>query len=160
MSSHCCKTHERKTEDDDDDDVEVECSVCAQTEGEQIEAEKARKMQRLRDPRSPTQTEIENHNRTHLPHRNWCPYCVQGKGTNLDHVKAADEYKKFIRVSFRLLLLGRRVRIEADCIGGERKRLGDNDVDSGADEGDRRGGLQCTRCWSSWTSAAADAELL
>jgi hypothetical protein len=79
----------KEDEDDEDDDVEVEDSVCVQAECEKIEAEKERKVQRLGDPRRPTQTEVEDHNRTHLPYRNWCPHCVQGKGKDLDHRKAA-----------------------------------------------------------------------
>ena len=57
-----------KEKEGDTDDV-VDCGVCVGIEGERIEAEKERKVQRLGDPRRPTHTEVENHNRTHLPYR-------------------------------------------------------------------------------------------
>ena len=33
----------------------------------------------------PTKREVEEHNRTHLPFRSWCRYCVRGKGINFQH---------------------------------------------------------------------------
>ena len=38
-------------------------------------------------PPQPTPQQIAEHNLTHLPYRNWCPICVQGKGRQ-------DNYKK------------------------------------------------------------------
>eukprot|EP00971_Amphidinium_carterae_P101974 2018731-Amphidinium_carterae.1 len=32
-----------------------------------------------------TQLEIEEHNITHLPYRNWCKHCVQGKSRSQHH---------------------------------------------------------------------------
>ena len=40
---------------------------------------------RLVNPRLPTQEEIEQHELTHLPYRNWCPVCVKAKGKDLAH---------------------------------------------------------------------------
>ena len=34
----------------------------------------------IRDIRTPTQEEVERHNVTHLPFRNWCPHCMKGRG--------------------------------------------------------------------------------
>ena len=33
----------------------------------------------VRDPGAPTEKEIAEHSVTHLPHRSWCPICVQGR---------------------------------------------------------------------------------
>ena len=41
----------------------------------------------LKDPKLPTREEVEKHNLTHLPYRNWCPICVQAKGKDMDHCK-------------------------------------------------------------------------
>ena len=60
----------RPREEEDEEEVEVESGVGVGIEGDKIEAEKERKVQRLGDPRRPTSAEIEDHNRTHLPYRN------------------------------------------------------------------------------------------
>ena len=40
----------------------------------------------------PCEEEVRVHNLTHLPFRDWCPYCVQGRGISAPHRKgAADE---------------------------------------------------------------------
>ena len=39
----------------------------------------------IRDIRTPTQAEVDRHNLTHLPFRNWCPHCMrswQGDATS------------------------------------------------------------------------------
>ena len=41
----------------------------------------------LRSPKSPSALERERHNVTHLPYRDWCPYCVAGKRPNSPHRK-------------------------------------------------------------------------
>ena len=33
----------------------------------------------VRDPGSATQAEIDEHDKTHLPYRSWCPVCVMAK---------------------------------------------------------------------------------
>ena len=33
----------------------------------------------------PTPEEVEKHNATHIPFRNWCPYCVAGKAKTEPH---------------------------------------------------------------------------
>ena len=32
------------------------------------------------DPREPSKEEREEHEKTHLPFRNWCQHCVRGRG--------------------------------------------------------------------------------
>ncbi len=72
--------------EDDGEDAEV-----AGAEGERIRAEKeTERTKSITDPRKPTEKEFEDHHRTHLPYRNWCPHCVRAKGKDLDHRKAAD----------------------------------------------------------------------
>ena len=57
-----------------------------------IEAERdERKVVRLGDPRRPSEGEVQDHERTHLPYRNWCYHCVGGKGRDLDHRRAVEE---------------------------------------------------------------------
>ena len=39
-----------------------------------------RNPRKLPDPKLPSKEEVERHYLTHLPFRNWCQYCIQGKG--------------------------------------------------------------------------------
>ena len=39
----------------------------------------------------PSQKEIEDHERTHLPFRSWCKHCVFGKGQSHPHYKKEKE---------------------------------------------------------------------
>ena len=41
------------------------------------------KMRNIGDPRLPTQKEVDEHNLTHVPYRNWCPHCVKGAARTL-----------------------------------------------------------------------------
>ena len=73
-------------EDEDRGVVRVE-----EAGGEEVERFGAirdeRKVKELVDPRKPTAREVEEHERTHLPYRNWCAVCVMGKGKDDDHRK-------------------------------------------------------------------------
>ena len=62
-------------------------------EGEEAERPKYVKY----DPR-PSKEEVEEHNLTHLPYRNWCPHCVRGKAPTGRHVKRAEEENRENRV--------------------------------------------------------------
>ena len=39
-----------------------------------------RAMKKMVNPRLPSREEVEIHEMTHLPYRNWCPHCVKGRG--------------------------------------------------------------------------------
>ena len=39
----------------------------------------------VRDICKPSQEEVEKHNLTHLPFRNWCPHCMRGRGKEAPH---------------------------------------------------------------------------
>jgi hypothetical protein len=41
-----------------------------------------------RDPKLPTSEQIEEHNCTHLPFRDWCPFCIMGRGRGDQHKRA------------------------------------------------------------------------
>ena len=57
-------------------------------------------MRRLGDPRLPSKKEVDEHNLTHLPYRNWCPHCVRGRGKDLDHRRAVDDERRVREFSF------------------------------------------------------------
>ena len=39
-----------------------------------------RKTMKVKSPRDPTKEEKEEHEKTHLPFRDWCRHCVAGRG--------------------------------------------------------------------------------
>ena len=58
----------------------------AQTEIEfEEEPSEAVTVPRLRDPGEPTQQELDDHVKTHVPFRGWCPHCVRGRAKNAPH---------------------------------------------------------------------------
>ncbi len=53
--------------------------------------EEDKRAKKMTDPRRPMHQEIEDHNRIHVPRRNWCPICVQARGQGLAHRKPIEE---------------------------------------------------------------------
>ena len=50
-----------------------------------------RKPERMLDPIMPNKSEREEHEKTHLPFRNWCRHCVRGRGVNAPHRRQVEE---------------------------------------------------------------------
>ena len=46
---------------------------------------KKRVVQRMVDPRLPSEEEVREHQLTHLPFRNWCPHCIKGRREEMNH---------------------------------------------------------------------------
>ena len=45
-------------------------------------------------PKAPSAAEVELHNATHLPYRNWCPWCVAGRRNNTPHRELGDKHRR------------------------------------------------------------------
>ena len=60
----------------------------------------ARNPRKMLDPKLPSQREIEEHNLTRLPYRNWCKHCVFGKGRHAPHFKRAEREDSLAEVHF------------------------------------------------------------
>ena len=74
---------EEESNEGEVDDEEVSAKGAL---GERVRADRNDDLiKSMADPRKPTQKEIETHELTHLPYRNWCPACVKAKGKDLDH---------------------------------------------------------------------------
>ena len=58
---------------------DVESKDFEEIKCEEKESDEARAPEVLRDPGTPTQKEMEEHNITHLPFRSWCPHCIAGR---------------------------------------------------------------------------------
>ena len=95
--------------------VDEEDGLSMETEAEDEEKEKSykgidadrlekegdkREIRRLIDPRKPTTEEVDEHELTHVPYRNWCPICVMAKGKELDHRKSIEEPRGLSEYSF------------------------------------------------------------
>ena len=70
------------------------------------ESEEARVPKVFRDPGAPTESEIEQHNVTHLPFRAWCPSCVEVKARDRPHRRQDVEDKSLAEVVFDYGFLG------------------------------------------------------
>ncbi len=62
----------------------------AESDGKIVHDE-VRKPVIMRTPRQPTKEEVDTHNITHIPYRDWCPFCVLGCGCNRHHAKVGGE---------------------------------------------------------------------
>ena len=62
---------EAPVKEDDDEDVLDEGAL--------------RRPRHIRDISMPTQAEVDRHNLTRLPFRNWCPHCMRGRGKEAPH---------------------------------------------------------------------------
>ena len=49
-------------------------------------------------PCKPIEKEVEAHNRTHFPWRNWCEICVRGRGQEDPHYKRQGDNEKAVLV--------------------------------------------------------------
>ena len=68
-------------------------------EEQQHEDHEGHRARGLRQPQQPTPQQIAEHNLTHLPYRNWCPICVQGKGRQ-DNYKKQQPQQPVMQVEF------------------------------------------------------------
>ena len=106
--------------EDDEDGVEI-----AGAEGERIRAERdAERVRNVTDPRKPTEREIESHNRTHLPYRNWCPHCVRAKGKDMDHRRAVGDERILPEYSFDYCFPGNELGYKLTVLVGRERVTG------------------------------------
>ena len=59
-----------------------------------------RNPRRVLDPKLPSQREVDEHNLTHLPDRNWCKHCVFGKGRHAPHYKRTEREDSLAEIHF------------------------------------------------------------
>ena len=83
-----------------------------------------RAVRRLADPRLPTQDEIDLHNLTHVPNRNWCPVCVRCRGRDLDHRRAVEEERGISEYAFDYCFPGDEFDFNLVVLAGREKITG------------------------------------
>ena len=94
-------------------------------EAERLEKEgDKREIRKLIDPRKPTVEEIDEHELTHVPYRNWCPICVMAKGKELDHRKSNDEPRGLSEYSFDYCFPGDESGFKLTVLVGKEKVTG------------------------------------
>ena len=102
---------------EEDFDFEIEGDA---EEAEKLEAkEDSRKLRNLADPRKPTQAEVDEHNLSHLPYRNWCVICVKTKGRDLDHRKSIEEDRGLSEYSFDYCFPGDEFGYKLTALAGK-----------------------------------------
>ena len=81
---------EEKEKDGDKEESEedIMCQPCGKGDMEE-EGEEGREAKKVRTPTRVSKVEREQHELTHTPFRQWCEFCVMGRGKNEAHMKKA-----------------------------------------------------------------------
>jgi hypothetical protein len=81
--------------------------VDSESDDDELEGETGRRMTtRMPDPCKPSLNEIAEHDKTHLPYRNWCRHCVFGRGKEMPH-RRSKEKPGMPEVHFDFFFVGR-----------------------------------------------------
>ena len=100
------------------------------------------------DPREPSKEEREEHEKTHLPSRNWCRHCVRGRGKE-EASQDANRDQEVAEVHLDFMFMGDEVDDRTLVVLGVKERSrGMVIVDGGAAEEQRGNGL----AGASWRS--------
>ena len=65
-----------------------------------------RSVLKMLDPMRPSQAEVDEHELTHLPYRNWCRHCVRGRGKESPHRKQEGQEATMPEVHWDFMFLG------------------------------------------------------
>jgi hypothetical protein len=68
----------------------------------------ARRAKGLPTPYTPTETERQLHNLTHLPYRDWCTHCVNGKGKEAQHRKLGTDRTPTVQLDYQFITQPKR----------------------------------------------------
>ena len=85
------------------------CQPCGLLGGvNEDESEETNPIKAVRDVRLPSVAEIAEHNLTHLPFRDWCAFCVQGKAVSHPHQKRRSDEPEVPVITIDNMGLARR----------------------------------------------------
>ncbi len=68
--------------------------------------EDVEKMKVAIDPLLPSAQEVEDHRLVHLPFRNWCKWCIMGRGRGLQHRGCGDSMIAIIGLDYFFITRG------------------------------------------------------
>ena len=76
------------------------------------------------DPGTPTESQVEEHRKTHMPFRSWCRWCVLGRGRGIVHTKSPHASAPVLGIDYFFLTKGGAVKRDeleypADTAGEE-----------------------------------------
>ena len=91
---------------------------------ERIDARDKPRMRKMLDPRLPNQTEVDEHNLTHLPYRNWCPICIKAKGRDMDHRSATNKERGLSEYCFDYCFPGDEFGFKLTVLAGKERLSG------------------------------------
>ena len=74
--------------------------------GEEEEELGKRSVLKMMNPILPSKAEIEEHELTHLPYRNWCRHCVRGRGKEAPHKKQQEQAVEMPEIHWDFMFLG------------------------------------------------------
>ena len=69
-----------------DEGVEEHCVADSDDDDDEVQSG-SRIVKRMLDPKLPSEEEVDAHNITHIPYRNWCHHCIKGRGKEMNHQK-------------------------------------------------------------------------
>ena len=81
-------------------------------------------LRNIGDPRLPDAREVEEHNLTHVPYRNWCPHCVMGRGKDLDHRRSIEDARRVREFSFDYFFPGDEHGRKVTVLAGRERMTG------------------------------------
>ena len=88
--------------------VNDQCHICTVDSDGDSEREEVTEVKKVKNVYLPSHEEIEEHNINHLPFRDWCPYCVKGKGVSAAHSKRKREETQVPVIAIDYMGLERR----------------------------------------------------
>ena len=94
----------------------MERALCPAAEGEPVgepvdeiaigDDEDVEVIQPAPDPKLPSQEEVDNHRCIHVPYRDWCKWCVMGRGRGLQHSKALASWIAIVGIDYFFITRG------------------------------------------------------
>ena len=114
----------RKERADREADGEPGIAVGADGNGsdEEQDGGDIRTMKKLIDPKLPSKSDVEMHEMTHLPFRNWCRHCVKGRGVEAAHFKSIRDEGALPEIHIDFCFPGSRVGGDALTVVVARER--------------------------------------
>ena len=104
----------------EEEGLEVEGTV-----GEKIKVQhESEKIKVMTDPRKPSVKEVELHNLTRVPYRNWCPVCIAAKGNDLEHRKDVKDERSLPEFAFDYCFPGNELGYKLTVLVGKERGTG------------------------------------
>ena len=86
-----------------------------------------------KEPQRPSREEVEEHNATHVPFRNWCDHCVRGQCQAEPHyskgMRKMDEQKNLVAMDYMWMIAGEEEEMNDDAKAQKEGETGDRDID-------------------------------